>query len=232
MTRSTLPIAAVLTMATAMVLTGSGGSDSTASDEATGVPATTPATPNASGAEADTPTFKLPSDVKVKIEGFESSDATKKVALRDTSYAITAILEAEASAADKETPNFKRYFHRSPRRGVRRHDHQVRQRWKGHHRLIPLLQSVGGHRQRHLRKGDVLRRPARGVRQGLEDRKGPEERAVPSGLLALVADALQGQFRRLADFQFRREGRRDGMPSRLIRRLGRGAQRQCSRSAP
>ncbi|MCZ4101522.1 hypothetical protein G3I60_10415 [Streptomyces sp. SID13666] len=115
MTRSTPPIAAALATATALALALTAcGSDAKPSDKISGVPTTAPTTapttPSASAPEPGAPTFKLPADVKVKIDGFESTDATKKAVLRDTSYAITAILEAEAMASDKETPNFKRYF--------------------------------------------------------------------------------------------------------------------------
>ncbi|MFI9104715.1 hypothetical protein ACIGXA_29800 [Streptomyces fildesensis] len=115
MTRSTPPIAAALATATALALALTAcGSDAKPSEGISGVPTAAPTaaptTSSASAPEAGAPTFKLPADVKVKIDGFESTDATKKAVLRDTSYAITAILEAEAVASDKQTPNFKRYF--------------------------------------------------------------------------------------------------------------------------
>ncbi|MDF9813829.1 hypothetical protein [Streptomyces sp. SPB162] len=113
MTRSTLPIAAALTLATALALTACGGEDK-ASDKIPGVPTTAPttpaATPSATATEAGAPKFVLPPDIKIQIDGFEDADATKKAVLRDTGYAITAILEAESKIIVKETPNFKRYF--------------------------------------------------------------------------------------------------------------------------
>lgn len=113
MTRSTLPIAAALTMATALALTAC-GNDGQASDKITGVPTTAPttapATPSTAPAtKAGTPTFKLPADVLVRLDGFESSDAAKESALRDSSYAMTSWIEAKASGNGK-SPNLKRYF--------------------------------------------------------------------------------------------------------------------------
>lgn len=114
MTRTKPPIAAALATATALALALTAcGSDSKPSDKISGVPTTAPttapATPPASATEAGAPTFKLPADVKVTIEGFESSDAAKKAVLRDSSYAMTSWVEAKASG-DGKSVNLKRYF--------------------------------------------------------------------------------------------------------------------------
>lgn len=112
MTRSTPPIAAALATATALALALTAcGSDAKPSEGISGVPTAAPTaapTTSAAAAEPNAPTFKLPADVKVEVDGFESADAAKKAVLRDSSFAMTSWVEAKASGA--KSANLKRYF--------------------------------------------------------------------------------------------------------------------------
>ncbi|SFF69566.1 hypothetical protein SAMN05216251_124136 [Actinacidiphila alni] len=117
MTRSSLPIAVALAAAAGLLLTacGGGGSDSsdkiqpsqTATTSAAPV-TTTPSPTQAAGPGA--PKFDLPSDIKVDFKGFDDSDPTKKAALQDATYAAQSVLELEAKAHSKVTPNFSRFW--------------------------------------------------------------------------------------------------------------------------
>lgn len=115
MTRTSLPIAVALAASAALLLSACGGGGSDDSDK---IKATDSATPSATApttaapttAEAGAPTFDLPADVKVDIAGFDAGNAKNKDVMRDAGYAITALLEAEATVHAKETPNFKRYW--------------------------------------------------------------------------------------------------------------------------
>ncbi|MEU8589100.1 hypothetical protein AB0C59_19165 [Streptomyces sp. NPDC048664] len=115
MTTRTLTAAAVLVAASAMLLTACGGGNTSPDaikGAETGNPTSgTPSGPATTGAPrgAGAPDFALPSDVKVQLEGFTNSDPDKGPVLRDTSYAITAILEAEVKGSGN-TPNFTRFW--------------------------------------------------------------------------------------------------------------------------
>ncbi|MDJ0342839.1 hypothetical protein QMK19_23325 [Streptomyces sp. H10-C2] len=112
-THRTLPVGAALVVATTLALTGCASSDKASGKHpaaTTIAPSASAAIPSASATDAGAPKFDLPPDVHVVIDGFDSNDPTKKAALRDTSYAINAVLEAESRIIVKETPNFARYF--------------------------------------------------------------------------------------------------------------------------
>jgi hypothetical protein len=93
---------------------GGGGSDSSdpihpaTTAPASAPPATTPAQTQAAGPKA--PTFDIPSDITIDFKGFDAVAASNRDVVRDARYAITALLEAEATVHAKETPNFKRYW--------------------------------------------------------------------------------------------------------------------------
>jgi hypothetical protein len=109
--------AAALAAAAALLLAACGGSGGGGgSGEIKGVgkgdssaSASPSASPGGPSSGPGRPVFDLPSDIEVKLVGFESQDAAKNEVLRDTSYAITAILEAEAKG-DPGTAAYQRYF--------------------------------------------------------------------------------------------------------------------------
>jgi hypothetical protein len=114
-TRSSLPIAVALAASAGLLLTACGGGGSDSSDKiqpsATGATTTTvaPTTPS-QAADPNGPKFDLPSDVKIDFQDFDAGAPKNKDVLRDARYAITALLEAEATVHAKETANFKRYW--------------------------------------------------------------------------------------------------------------------------
>ncbi|MEW1864359.1 hypothetical protein OG896_18660 [Streptomyces sp. NBC_00669] len=116
MTRSSLPVAAVTAAAAVLLLAacggGSNGSDKIdASDSPTAsatASATTASPTQAAGPGA--PSFDLPSDIKVNFDGFDSSDPTKKAALKDATYAATAVVAFTAKTYTKEPAFFKRFW--------------------------------------------------------------------------------------------------------------------------
>ena len=116
MTRSSLPIAVALAASAGLLLTACGGSGSDSSNKiSTSSPATSTAAPTTSApptqaADPNAPKFDLPSGVKIDFQGFDAGAPKNKDVLRDAGYAITALIEAEATVHTKETPNFKRYW--------------------------------------------------------------------------------------------------------------------------
>lgn len=97
MTRRTMPVAAVLAAASALLLTACGdGDDAKANDKITGAESAEPsATPSRSGT-AERPEFSLPSDLTDTFESWKTGDSTKDAVLQDvarridaTNYAIT-----------------------------------------------------------------------------------------------------------------------------------------------
>ncbi|MEV6013036.1 hypothetical protein AB0M29_40520 [Streptomyces sp. NPDC051976] len=115
MTRTTLPAAVVFAASTALLLTGCGGGSSDSPDRAQSSAIGTPGTPTTSAtstrsAEPGAPTFDLPPDVRIEFAGFDAGGGKDKDVMRDAGYAITALLEAEATVHATETANFKRYW--------------------------------------------------------------------------------------------------------------------------
>ncbi|MEU3334032.1 hypothetical protein [Streptomyces sp. NPDC006668] len=108
MNRRSLPVAAALTAAVALLLTacGGGGDHSKANDKIAGADTASPAAASpgtsTSSAAEDRPQIKLPSDVTDKYEGWKSGDATEDAVLADTARRIDAtndaILRGDASA--------------------------------------------------------------------------------------------------------------------------------------
>jgi len=117
-TRSTLPAAVALAVAAGLLLTACGGGGSDSSDKiqpsATASPtasaSSSSASPTATSTVPGAPVFDLPSDITVKFDGFDSTDATKKAVLTDATYAASAIIEFEAKTYTAETANFKRFW--------------------------------------------------------------------------------------------------------------------------
>jgi hypothetical protein len=114
-TRTTLPAAVALAASTALLLTACGGGSSDNSDKIQSSSTGPTSTPTASAsptrsAEPGAPRFNMPSNVKIDFAGFDASNPKNGDVLRDAGYAITALLEAEATVHAKETPNFKRYW--------------------------------------------------------------------------------------------------------------------------
>ncbi|MCX5067427.1 hypothetical protein OOJ91_16410 [Micromonospora lupini] len=103
------PLASIaVLLAVSASLTACGGDTSGSAKKVE--PSAATVTPAAQTTGTNTPTFRFPPDLTVDIQGFESKDATESSVLRDASYAIQAILEAEAGDQTVETPNFKRYW--------------------------------------------------------------------------------------------------------------------------
>ncbi|MGP3928016.1 MULTISPECIES: hypothetical protein [unclassified Streptomyces] len=112
MTRTSAPIAVALSATAALLLAACGGGGSEEGpDKIEGANSSDPtsAAPTASESAADAPTFDLPSDVKVNIDGFTGENATQNEALLDTTYAIKAVLEAQVKG-DGGAANYKRYW--------------------------------------------------------------------------------------------------------------------------
>ncbi|WP_335971932.1 hypothetical protein [Streptomyces sp. CA2R106] len=116
MTRSSLPVAAVTAAAAALLLAACGGGSNSSdkissSDSPTGSASATATTASPTQAAGpDAPKFAIPSDIKVNFDGFDSSDPTKKAALKDATYAALAVIEFEAKDYTKEPANFKRFW--------------------------------------------------------------------------------------------------------------------------
>jgi hypothetical protein len=109
-----MPTAIALTATAALLLTACGGSGDDSSDKIAGAgsESSKSASPSASVSASSgtgTPSFDLPSDVKVNFERFKSSDASKQAVLRDTSYAILAWTEGKATG-NGTSANIKRYW--------------------------------------------------------------------------------------------------------------------------
>ncbi|WP_435133731.1 hypothetical protein [Actinacidiphila sp. bgisy144] len=116
MTRSSLPVAAVTAAAAALLLAACGGGSNSSdkissSDSPTGSASATATTASPTQAAGPTaPKFDLPSDIKINFDGFDSSDPTKKAALKDATYAATAVVEFTARVYTKEPAFFKRFW--------------------------------------------------------------------------------------------------------------------------
>lgn len=118
-TRTTLPAAVALAASTALLLTACGGGGPDSSDKVHSSAVGTPDAPTTSAsstrsAEPGAPKFDLPPDVRIEFAGFDAGGAKDKDVMRDAGYAITALLEAEATVHAEETPNFKRYWTGAP----------------------------------------------------------------------------------------------------------------------
>lgn len=115
MTRTTLPVAAAVAVAAGLLLTACGGGGSDSSDKiqsstTQSAPSAPPTTATTQPAGPSAPKFDLPSGLTVDFKGFDGTDAKQKAVLLDTTYAATAVLEAESKVRTAETPNLKRFF--------------------------------------------------------------------------------------------------------------------------
>ncbi|MEV6318416.1 hypothetical protein [Streptomyces sp. NPDC051776] len=113
MNRTFVNAAIGLTAAATLLLTacsGEGGSDKKGKIEGAGSSADKSPAANASEPTGkNAPRFDIPSDVEVNLEGFAGRNHTEKEALRDTTYAIKAVLEAQAKGYGG-TSNYRRYW--------------------------------------------------------------------------------------------------------------------------
>ncbi|MDF9813825.1 hypothetical protein [Streptomyces sp. SPB162] len=113
MTRSTLPIAAALTMATVLSLSACGG-DATPSDKISGVPTaapttTAPATPSTAPSDSvKRPATDLPSDLKMVFTWPKTGDAARDAVLNDGEQYMRAIKRASAKS-DLKDPAYTFY---------------------------------------------------------------------------------------------------------------------------
>lgn len=101
MNRTLLSAGAIIAISAGLLLSACGGSGSDTPHQPTA-----PFTLLGSNA----PKFTFPGDLTIAFKGFESQDSSTEDLLRDSGYAITSMLEEEATVQSEETVNFQRYW--------------------------------------------------------------------------------------------------------------------------